>query len=138
MKAAQHSDRETPPRANEINGQGVFTVLEIRRVLNHLKTLLVPCSGRASHYMGTERKEKMPASAFRASYDAGTNVHKLRILTIISSFYDGQREPVRNIYRNEDLSDEEKGARLHLPYATQRMRVIFHLPLDENTPGSLH
>ena len=43
MKAAQHSDRETPPRANEINGQGVFTVLEIRRVLNHLKTLLDEC-----------------------------------------------------------------------------------------------
>ena len=96
MKAAQHSDRETPPRANEINGRGVFTVLEIRRVLNHLKTLLGPLVVAGQGIVGSRKEgEKWLPSAFRASYDQQNNVHKLRILTIISSFYDGQREPVR-------------------------------------------
>ena len=129
MKAAQHGDTETPPRANEIDGQGVFTVREIRRVLNHLKTLLAPLILAGQDIIWEQKgRRKTPAAAFRASYNHGTNVHKLRILTIISCCYDGQREPVRNIYRNEDLSDEEKReARLHLPYATQRMPGSFSI-----------
>ena len=104
-------------------------MLEIRRVLNHLKTLLAPLVVAGQDIIWEQKgRRKIPASGFRASYDQQNNVYMVRILAIISSFYDGQREPVRIIYRNEDLSDEEKReALLKLPYPIQRMPGSFSI-----------